>query len=135
MQGTSGRFGSAGVGMRGPGETKLELNRRVLEKEMDAAVAEASAAIAGKPYGEAQATLRDVTVARTTDATARYKQLGDYLFVKYLDGNIKKEADGKFARTADGMPEQPVFGGYNERYFRSIVEDAGERLKVPEIKL
>lgn len=35
MQGTSGRFGSAGVGMRGPGETKLELNRRVLEKEMD----------------------------------------------------------------------------------------------------
>lgn len=33
------------------------------------------------------------------------------------------------------MPEQPVFGGYNERYFRSIVEDAGERLKVPEIKL
>ena len=68
-------------------------------------------------------------------ATADYKQLGDYLFVKYLDGNIKKEADGKFARTADGMPEQPVFGGYNERYFRSIVEDAGERLKVPEIKL
>ncbi len=35
MQGTSGRFGSAGVGMRGPGETKLELDRRKLEKEMD----------------------------------------------------------------------------------------------------
>lgn len=35
LAGTSGRFGSAGVGMRGPGETKLELNRRVLEKEME----------------------------------------------------------------------------------------------------
>ncbi|MBP3345048.1 MAG: GTPase HflX [Clostridia bacterium] len=35
MQGSSGRFGSAGVGMRGPGETKLELNRRILEKEME----------------------------------------------------------------------------------------------------
>lgn len=35
MQGTSGRYGSAGVGMRGPGETKLELNRRILEKEVD----------------------------------------------------------------------------------------------------
>lgn len=35
MQGTSGRFGSGGVGMRGPGETKLELNRRVVEKEME----------------------------------------------------------------------------------------------------
>lgn len=35
LQGTSGRFGSAGVGMRGPGETKLELNRRIIEKEME----------------------------------------------------------------------------------------------------
>ncbi len=36
IQGSSGRFGGAGVGMRGPGETKLELNRRVLENEMTA---------------------------------------------------------------------------------------------------
>lgn len=35
LQGSSGRFGSAGVGMRGPGETKLELNRRIIEKEME----------------------------------------------------------------------------------------------------
>ncbi len=35
MQGSSGRFGGVGVGMRGPGESKLELNRRVLEKEID----------------------------------------------------------------------------------------------------
>lgn len=35
IQGTSGRFGGAGVGMRGPGETKLELNKRILEKEME----------------------------------------------------------------------------------------------------
>ena len=34
IKGTSGRFGG-GVGMRGPGETKLELDRRKLEKEMD----------------------------------------------------------------------------------------------------
>ena len=41
IKGTSGRFGSDGVGMRGPGETKLELDRRIaqdnilkLEKEI-----------------------------------------------------------------------------------------------------
>ena len=33
IKGTSGRFGG-GVGMRGPGETKLELDRRRLENEM-----------------------------------------------------------------------------------------------------
>ncbi len=42
ISGTSGRFGSGGVGMRGPGETKLELNKRAaqenifkLEKEIE----------------------------------------------------------------------------------------------------
>lgn len=41
IQGSSGRFGSGGVGMRGPGESKLELNKRIaqdnilkLEKEI-----------------------------------------------------------------------------------------------------
>ncbi len=34
LSGTSGRFGSGGVGMRGPGETKLETKRRVLEQRI-----------------------------------------------------------------------------------------------------
>ena len=32
---TSNKYGGAGVGMRGPGETKLELDRRRIEKEID----------------------------------------------------------------------------------------------------
>lgn len=32
--GTSGRFGSGGVGMRGPGEKKVELDKRVIEKDI-----------------------------------------------------------------------------------------------------
>lgn len=32
--GTSGRFGAGGVGMRGPGETKIELDRRVIENKI-----------------------------------------------------------------------------------------------------
>lgn len=35
LQGSFGRFGGTGAGMRGPGETKLELDRRKLEKEID----------------------------------------------------------------------------------------------------
>lgn len=34
ISGTSGRFGSGGVGMRGPGETKLELDRRVIKENV-----------------------------------------------------------------------------------------------------
>ncbi len=34
IKGTSGRFGSGGVGMRGPGETKLELDKRMAREEI-----------------------------------------------------------------------------------------------------
>ncbi len=103
-----------------------------LEDGIGEAVAKAATEIAPLDYSAAQNRLAEVTNYWTAKATADYKNLGDYLLVKYLDGNIKKEDDKGFARTPDGMPVQPVFGGYNERYFRSIVDDAGERLKVNE---
>lgn len=106
-----------------------------LEKDINAAVAAERKAIEGMPYDEARTHLRGVTDYWTAKATADYKNLGDYLLVKYLDGNIKKEENGKFARTPEGMPVQPAWGGYNERYFRSIVDDAGDRLKVVDVKL
>lgn len=65
----------------------------------------------------------------------QYKQLGDYLLVKYLDGNVKKEKDGKFERSADGMPVYPNFPGYDEKYYRSIRDDAGDNLRVIEPKI
>ena len=34
IKGSSGRFGSGGVGMRGPGETKLELDRRAAQESI-----------------------------------------------------------------------------------------------------
>ncbi|MDE6928097.1 MAG: C69 family dipeptidase [Muribaculaceae bacterium] len=103
-----------------------------LEDKAGELVAKASADVASMDMAAATEYLHRLTDSFTADATARYKDLGDYLLVKYLDGNIKKEADGKFARTPEGMPEQPEFGGYNERYFRSIANDAGDRLRVTE---
>lgn len=35
LKGVNGKYEGGGVGMRGPGETKLELDRRLLEKEID----------------------------------------------------------------------------------------------------
>lgn len=34
ISGSSGRYGSGGIGMRGPGETKIELNRRIVEQKI-----------------------------------------------------------------------------------------------------
>jgi dipeptidase len=60
----------------------------------------------------------------------RWKKLGEYLLVKYMDGNVKTEENGAFRRNPYGQPASPDFPGYDEAYYRSIVESAGERLKV-----
>ena len=78
--------------------------------------------------------LTDYSVNAGQDATARYKKLGEYLFVKYLDGNIKKEKDGKFLRNEYGTPASPTFGGYNQEYYDMLIKgpNGGDRLKVVE---
>jgi len=81
--------------------------------------------------------LNNYSAAESADYVRRYKELGDYLFVKYLDGNRKKTADdGSFLRTPEGMPQSPDFPGYDERYYRSITTDpaGGDRLRTYEIK-
>ena len=70
------------------------------------------------------------------DATKRFFELNDFLTVKFLDGNVKKQnPDGSFMRTETGEAVYPNFPGYNERYYRSIVNEQGDRLKVKEINL
>ncbi len=91
-----------------------------------------------KSLDSAQATelLNKYTADRTAYYTKRYRKLGDYLFVKYLDGNIKREKNGEFERNEYGMPEYPEFPGYDEKYYRSIATDpdGGDRLKSLIIK-
>jgi len=76
--------------------------------------------------------LNDYTVEGAENATARYKKLGEYLLVKYLDGNVKKEKNGEFERNAAGQPVQPSWPGYTPEYYRTVVEGSGDLLKVVE---
>ena len=64
--------------------------------------------------------------------TERWKKLGEYLLVKYIDGNVKKEENGHFKRNPYGLPASPDFPGYDEEYYRNIIKSAGEKLKVKD---
>ncbi|MDR2919340.1 MAG: C69 family dipeptidase [Tannerella sp.] len=79
---------------------------------------------------EAVDFLTQFSLSNADQATALWKQLGEYLLVKYIDGNVKKEENGRFKRNPYGLPASPDFPGYDEEYYRSIVNSAGERLKV-----
>lgn len=70
------------------------------------------------------------SVNEAQSATANWKKLGEYLLIKYLDGNVKKEKNGQFERTPYGGAAYPNFPGYSEEYYRAVAKDAGDRLKV-----
>ncbi len=65
---------------------------------------------------------------------ARWKQLGEYMIVKYNDIAVKPEKDGKFETTKDGLGAPPIREGYNEAYRRVIVNETGEKYLAPNSK-
>jgi dipeptidase len=65
-----------------------------------------------------------------------WTKLSQFLLVKYIDGNIKKETNGKFEESPYRkgqcvFPEQPK---YPENWYRMIVKDHGDVIKVPTTK-
>ncbi len=74
--------------------------------------------------------LTEYSVNEANNMTAEWKKLGQYLLVKYMDGNIKKEKDGQFERTETGLPPSPIFAGYPEWWYRAIANSTGNQLKV-----
>lgn len=79
----------------------------------------------------AVAFLTDYSVRTANNMTARWKELAEYLLVKYIDGNVKKEKDGKFL-TENGLVVPPHQPGYSEEYYRQIHEGGYDHLKVPK---
>jgi dipeptidase len=64
----------------------------------------------------------------------KWKRLSEYLLVKYIDGNIKKEKDGKFENNGYNLkqPAFPLQPKYPDWFYREIVNSAGDNLKVVE---
>ncbi|MDE7111714.1 MAG: C69 family dipeptidase [Muribaculaceae bacterium] len=107
--------------------------RRVQNEREDLAHkthAEMQQLIKDKPFDEQRAMLTWASHNLADGATQAFFALNDFLTVKFLDGNIKKQnADGTFKRTESNLPEQPEYGGYNDLYFRSIVNETGDKFK------
>ncbi len=67
-----------------------------------------------------------------TQTIERWQELGNFLLVKYLDGNVKHENDGEFLRNPYGYPLPPKWPGYPESWKKQLIEETGDRFAVPE---
>ncbi len=77
----------------------------------------------GLPEAESKAFLSDFSIAQAENSTASWKKLGEYLLVKYMDGNIKKEKDGKFLQNESAIPPSIIRAGYPEEFLRQMVKE------------
>jgi dipeptidase len=59
-----------------------------------------------------------------------------YLFMKYIDGNVKQSEGFQLLDNGNGkgVPKRPSQPGYGKEWERKMVEDTGDRFKVPETK-
>ncbi len=76
--------------------------------------------------------LTDYSISVGERTFKRWKELGHYLLVKYMDGNVKKEKDGKFIYNGYGrnIPPNPDQPGYPDWWYEKIADDKGDNLKV-----
>ncbi len=84
---------------------------------------------AGKK-NEAISFLTDYSVNQANGMTQEWKKLSQYLLVKFIDGNIKKEKDGAFERTETGIAPMPNQPGYPDWWKKVIVDQTGDHLKM-----
>ena len=62
-----------------------------------------------------------------------WKELSHYLLIKYKDGNVMNEKDGKFLRNEFGKePAQPMHPSYPDSWYRLIIEKNKEHFKAVE---
>jgi len=87
----------------------------------------------GMSEADARVFLTDFSVAQAENSTASWKKLGEYLLVKYMDGNIKKEKDGKFIQNEYKIPTTIIRAGYPEEFLRKMIkENPGFKVKTVE---
>ena len=61
------------------------------------------------------------------EATDSYRDLAQFLLVKFIDGNVKKQNDdGSFKRNEYGLPASPSWPGYDKKYYENIVRESGD---------
>lgn len=75
--------------------------------------------------------LNEYSNRHTSLVCAEWNQLFEYLLVKYNDGNVKKEKDGKFEITNTLKPqaEFPDQPEYPEFWYRMIINNCGDNIK------
>ena len=100
------------------------------ENESQACVAEMDAKalkmLQASNREQAIGALTEFSVGRAKSLFSQWKELGRYLMIKYMDGNIKQvDENGAFLDNGNGknIPASPLHPKFRERWLRAVVAD------------
>ena len=113
-----------------PVQEKLENGFLLMQDPIEQKAAE----IAKTDKKQAIEFLTEYSHDQAEKAFRTWKNLGEKILVKYIDGVIKKEENGQFKRNEYGQPAYPERPVYDEEYYKLIIRETGNKLKVKEIK-
>ena len=112
----------------------LQCENEKLLAEQDAKMARL---IASGNRGAAITAMTDFCRNRSEVMFNKWNDLGNYLLVKYMDGNVKRQnEDGSFKDNGNGanIPASPIHPEFRERWLRGIVNDHGDVIRQVEPK-
>ena len=104
-------------------QENFEQQSQVLVQEMDR---QAVRMIEAGNAKSAVTRLTEFSVNRAQTLFNDWKALGDYLIVKYMDGNVKQvDENGNFLDNGSGkhIPASPLHPKFRERWLRSVAAD------------
>lgn len=93
------------------------------ENYFNAMIPAVDMAVAEMSPDDARLVLTRFSCQQAQTATEVWNRLFEYLLVKYLDGQEKKEANGCFLRTPYGQSASPLRKPYPEDYLRTIAPE------------
>jgi dipeptidase len=103
------------------------------ENEFDRLIPVIDKVTASMSEVDARSFLTHFSHSQAENSTVAWKKLGEYLLVKYMDGNIKKEKDGKFIQNEFHIPPSIIRAGYSEDILKRIAKESpGQRVKTAE---
>ncbi len=100
-------------------QKELETQYQNEVKDIDKKAAE----ILNNSKEEAIAFLTEYSSKSGQNTVRRWKELDNFLLVKYMDSNIKQEENGKFIDNGHGYPAKPKQAGYPDSWKKRAVEE------------
>ena len=81
--------------------------------------------------------LTEYSISRCGELFNTWNNLDRYLMAKFIDGNVKKESNGKLLTNGNSnrIPASPDTPGYNEGWKKAVVEESKTLLLIPDTKI